>query len=162
MSPSIFQIKVQKRVKLSHSIIIPQLLGFYDLECSLASEGEAKQCPDCVFNCKCENSFTIEKNKHKPIIYSFCIVSTDGQLLWEKSKKCPNGDAHIKLLEELLSIEKRLLEKTNRYIPMNRLNRAERAKLCQRIHASGRSRKRLAARAPPQEEAEKATCSVSC
>ena len=56
-------------------------------------------------------------------------VSTDGQVLWEKSKKCPNGDAHIQLLEELLSIEKRLLEKTNRYIPMNKLDRAERERL---------------------------------
>ena len=83
-----------------------EILGFNDLECILAPEDEVKQCPDCVFNCKWENSFTVAKNKHKPIIYSYCLVSTDGRLLYERSKVCPDGDAHVQLLEELLSIEK--------------------------------------------------------
>ena len=106
-----------------------EVMGFYDLECGLAPEAEVKECPDCIFNCKCPNSFTIEKNKHHPVIYAYCLVSSDGKLLKEKSKYCPDGDAHVQLLEELLKIEHEIKAVSNQFIPMERLKPDERERL---------------------------------
>ena len=108
-----------------------EITGFFDLECVLKPEESLKQCPDCVFNCKCENdnSFTIEKNLHKPVIYSFCLVDLDGKLLAEESKWCPDGDAHVKLLERLLDIQNEILEVSNKFLPMEQLSAEERRTL---------------------------------
>ena len=56
-------------------------------------------------------------------------MSLDGTLLCEESRFCPNGDAHIRLLERLLEIENELKEIMTCYVPMENLKKEERLKL---------------------------------
>ena len=99
------------------------------MECLLSPESHVDQCPDCALKCKCQNSNTVAKSKHKPFIYAFCLVALDGTLLLEESKFCYEGNAHVKLLERLLEIENELEEILTKEVPMEILSKNKRLKL---------------------------------
>ena len=57
------------------------------------------------------------------------ITDLEGSIVFERTRYCKNGDAHIKLLKLLLQIETSLLELANRNLPMEKLSKSMRKKI---------------------------------
>ena len=85
---------------------------YYDLECVLKAT-DNQNCGTCISICKCEadntRKTTIPKEIHEPIIYSYCIVDKNGQILEQETKYCPLGDAATQLVSTLLDNQQRYL-----------------------------------------------------
>ena len=66
-----------------------------------------KLCPSCATSrCKCETtSYTSIEQRHKCIMYAYTVVDCNNEVLCEKVKYCPKGDAAEQFIDELLDKE---------------------------------------------------------
>ena len=102
---------------------------FFDFESLMCPTNEQRKCTDCRYDCKCSMSHTLRTHAHKPIIYSFILLSMNGDLLLEESGCDLNGQAHIKFLNRLLELEDEIMTHAEQNIPAPRLSAKERRAL---------------------------------
>ena len=66
-------------------------------ECCLKPDDQTpRECCNSM-SCKCDGSFTLTQNTHQPVVYSICLVDLTGQIIFEDSEFCPEGNAHVKV-----------------------------------------------------------------
>ena len=87
-----------------------EIFGFYDLESVLVPTGEIRKCELCGNTCKCDTACTLKESYHRPVVWSLLLMDVDGEILVEKVGFCEKQEAHVRLLEFLLSKRKTLNE----------------------------------------------------
>ena len=63
------------------------------------------------------------------LTFQLIFVDLEGKIVYEKSKYCPDGDAHVQLLATCLEKQEELLKICNKNLPMEKLSRGQRKEI---------------------------------
>ena len=70
-----------------------------------------------------------ETGEHRPFAYSFVVVDMNRKIIKEECQVDPSGNAHIKFIKRLLSLEDSLVERASRNLDMPEMTSREKFRL---------------------------------
>ena len=86
-----------------------------------------QRCQNSCFalSCKCEESWSIIQNRHLPVTYSFCLIDSEGVLVFEESRTFDRPVAGVAFLKRLIELEETLLDYIDPKKSMSELTREQ-------------------------------------